>query len=66
MYVDVRPNGVRCVLEGSGHGSVSTMFFDDAGTLVVHRLHREPLAARGIDTGEVRFDFARTISYVRR
>jgi hypothetical protein len=66
VYVDIRPNGVRCVLAGSGHDTVSTMFFDDAGTLVVHRLHREPLAARGIDTGEVRFDFARTISYGRR
>jgi hypothetical protein len=66
VYVDVRPNGVRCVLEGSGHDSVSTMFFDDAGTLVVHRLHREAIAARGIDTGEVRFDFARTVAYVRR
>jgi hypothetical protein len=45
---------------------VSTLFLDDAGTLVVHRLRREPLSARGIDSGEVRFDFARTIAYVRR
>jgi hypothetical protein len=68
VYVDVRPNGVRCVLDSAaaGHGSVSTLFFDDAGTLVVHRLRREPLSARGIDSGEVRFDFARTIAYVRR
>jgi len=68
VYVDVRPNGVRCVLDGAtaGHGSVSTLFFDDAGTLVVHRLRREPLSAQGIDSGEVRFDFARTIAYVRR
>jgi len=66
VYVDVRPNGVRCVLEGGGHGSVSTLLFDDAGTLVVHRLRREALSARGIDSGEVRFDFARTVAYVRR
>ena len=66
VYVDVRPNGVRCVLDGSGRGSVSTLFFDDAGTLVVHRLRREALSARGIDSGEVRFDFARTVAYVRR
>jgi hypothetical protein len=67
IYVDVRPNGVRCVLEQSaGRGSVSTLFLDDAGTLVVHRLRREPLLARGIDSGEVRFDFARTVTYVRR
>jgi hypothetical protein len=68
VYVDVRPNGVRCVLDGAtaGHGSVSTLFLDEAGTLVLHRLRREPLSARGIDSGEVRFDFARTIAYVRR
>jgi hypothetical protein len=66
VYVDVRPNGVRCVLDGSGHGAVSTLFLDDEGTLVVHRLRREPLTARGIDSGEVRFDFARTVAYVRR
>jgi hypothetical protein len=66
VYVDVRPNGVRCVLDGSGHGSVSTMFLDDAGTLVVHRLRREPLRANGIDAGEIRFDFARALAYVRR
>jgi hypothetical protein len=66
VYVDVRPNGVRCVLDGAGHGTVATAFFDDAGTLVVHRLHRETLRARGIDGGEVRFDFARSLPYVRR
>lgn len=67
VYVDIRPNGVRCVLDGAtaSHGSVSTLFFDDAGTLVVHRLRRQPLSARGIDSGEVRFDFARTIAYRR-
>ena len=66
VYVDIRPNGVRCVLDGSGHGTVSTLFLDDDGTLVVHRVRREPLVARGIDSGEVRFDFARTVAYVRR
>jgi hypothetical protein len=67
IYVDVRPNGVRCVLDSAaGHGIVSTVFLDDTGTLVVHRLRREPLSARGIDSGEVRFDFARTVAYVRR
>jgi hypothetical protein len=66
VYVDVRPNGVRCVFGNVGHAAVSTLFFDDAGTLVVHRLHREPLHAPGIDSGEVRFDFARAVAYVRR
>jgi hypothetical protein len=66
VYVDVRPNGVRCVLDESGHAAVSAVFFDDAGTLVVHRLHREGLRARGVDSGEVRFDFARSVAYARR
>ncbi len=66
VYVDVRPSGVRCLLQGGGRGSVPTVFFDDAGTLTVHRVHREPLRAHGIDSGEVRFDFARMIAYVRR
>jgi hypothetical protein len=66
VYVDVRPNGVRCVFGNTGHAAVSTLFFDETGTLVVHRLHREALRAPGIDSGEVRFDFARSVAYVRR
>ncbi|HEY8039597.1 MAG TPA: hypothetical protein VIF15_07375 [Polyangiaceae bacterium] len=66
VYVDVRPSGVRCVLDGAGHGALSTLLLDDAGTLVVHRLHREPLRARGVDSGEIRFDFARAVAYTRR
>jgi len=65
VYVDVRPSGVRCVLDAGGRSSVSTLLLDDAGTLVVHRLHREPLRVPGVDTGEIRFDFARTVSYLR-
>lgn len=66
VYVDIRPNGVRCVFSNSGHAAVSTLFFDETGTLVVHYLHREPLRAVGIDSGEVRFDFARSVVYTRR
>jgi hypothetical protein len=33
--------------------------------LAVHRLHREAFSARGVDPGEVRFDFARVVSFVR-
>jgi hypothetical protein len=66
VYVDVRPHGVRCVYGDVGHAAVPTLFFDDAGTLVVHRLHREQLRGRGIDSGEIRFDFARAIAYARR
>jgi hypothetical protein len=66
VYVDIRPQGVRCAFGNVGHGAISTLFFDDTGTLVVHRLRREPLRATGIDSGEVRFDFARTVAYLRR
>jgi hypothetical protein len=66
VYVDVRPSGVRCALGDTGTGSVSTLLLDDEGTLIIHRLHRESLRTRGIDSGEVRFDFARTVGYVRR
>jgi hypothetical protein len=65
IYVDVRPSNVRCLLDGAGHGTLPSVFLDDAGTLSLHRLHREPLRARGIDSGEIRFDFARSIAYVR-
>jgi hypothetical protein len=35
------------------------------GTVVIHRVHRETFRARGLDSGEVRFDFARSIAYRR-
>lgn len=65
LYVDARPNGVRCVFDNVGHAAVSTALMGSAGTIVVHRLHRETLRAPGIDSGEVRFDFARAVGYVR-
>jgi hypothetical protein len=69
-YLDVRPVGVRCTLGTFGgevaRAIVSTLLLDDAGTLVVHRLHREALRAQSIESGEIRFDFARTLAYVRR
>ncbi len=68
VYVDVRPeqtDSVRCTLGDGGTGSIPALLLDEAGTLLVHRLHREALRARGIDAGEVRFDFARTVTYVR-
>jgi hypothetical protein len=78
VYADVQPSAVRCVLEGTSgsptrgggtglvHAGLSTSLMDDAGTIVVHRLHREPLHIRGLEGGEVRFDFARTVAYSRR
>jgi len=66
VYVDLRPSGVRCAFEDVGLAAVSTLYLDGAGTLVVHRLRRERVSSPGIDSTEVRFDFARTVSYVRR
>jgi acyl-coenzyme A thioesterase PaaI-like protein len=73
VFTDVQPAGVRCVFSGDqatrgdglAHGTVSTSLLDEAGTLVVHRLRREPMVAPGIADGEVRFDFARSVPYVR-
>jgi hypothetical protein len=65
LYMDARPDSVRCVFDNVGHASVSTMLLGNAGTVIVHRLHRDPLRAPGIDSGEVRFDFARAGSYLR-
>jgi hypothetical protein len=66
VYVDVRPNGVRCVFGGGGRSSLPTALLDDAGTLLVHRLRREALRVPGTDSGEIRFDFARTVAYTRK
>jgi hypothetical protein len=65
VYVDVRPNAVRCVFGNVGHAALSTALLDETGTLIVHRLHREALRAPGIDSGEIRFDFARSVAYIR-
>src|SRR4029077_15627219 len=65
VYVDARPDGIRCLFENVGHAAVSTVLLGAGGTVVVHRLRREPLRAPGVDSGEVRFDFARAVGYVR-
>jgi hypothetical protein len=72
VYVDVAPGRVRCLLGEAGRDGVeratipASMLADAGGALVVHRVHRESLPAHGIDSGEIRFDFARSSSYVRR
>jgi hypothetical protein len=72
VYVDVSPSGqpgtnnVRCLFEDIGHAVIgATALTSDDGTLTVHRLHRETFQAAGIDAGEIRFDFARTVSFRR-
>lgn len=71
VYVDVTAargrEGVRCAFADTGRASLAaSAFLLDEGTIAVHRLHREKFAARGIEPGELRFDFARVATYARR
>jgi hypothetical protein len=73
LYVDVQPSAIRCALDSGQHSAdaagkatLPTSLVDDSGTLIVHRMHRESLAARGLEGGEVRFDFSRSVAYQRR
>jgi hypothetical protein len=68
----LRTGVTRCAFTDSGHGVLQpSSIVADEGTLAVHRVHRERFAAadgraRGIESGEIRFDFARVVSYHRR
>jgi hypothetical protein len=77
VYVDVgssvlRAGVTRCAFADAGHGVIqASSIAADEGTLSIHRVHRERFAAgdgrtRGIDSGEIRFDFARVVSFHRR
>lgn len=73
LYLDVQPAGFRCALaegaalaDGRVRAVVPATMIDESGSIVVHRVHREALVARGIEGGEVRFDFSRSVPYVRR
>jgi hypothetical protein len=75
LYVEVQPAGARCTLgtaangASAGHASITTSLLDDSGSVVVHRIHAQPLDAlpqRGVDGGELRFDFARVVAYARQ
>jgi hypothetical protein len=77
LYIEVQPAGFRCTLEDTAgqvgsqageatHASVPASLVDDSGTLVLHRVHREALSARGLEGGEIRFDFSRAVAYARR
>jgi hypothetical protein len=77
VYVDVTagsgdgssdPTALRCAFADSGHAELPAQAWAalggaTSGELTLHRLHREQLQATGIGTGEVRFDFARQISF---
>jgi hypothetical protein len=73
IYVDVQPAGVRCTL-GDGQGApdadagrstLPASLLGAEGTLTVHRLHRETTRGGSVES-DVRFDFARSLSYARR
>ena len=73
VYVDVASKDVgtpvmRCLFTDTGKASLASAAFGtvDEGTLSVHRLHREGFRVRGLESGEVRFDFARAVAFSRR
>jgi hypothetical protein len=72
LYVDVTSPGgpgLRCAFaDASGRAVVGASVLGGVqeGTLGVHRLHRERFVTRGIDAGELRFDFARMVAFSRR
>ena len=73
VYVDIAANDtttpvVRCLFTDAGHATLASTAFGaiDEGTVSVHRLHRESFRARGLDSGEIRFDFARAVAFTRR
>ncbi len=63
IYVDV--SGTRCSFADDGHAVIPASVLAEEGTLSIHRVRREKLSIPGLDGGEVRFDFARTIAYRR-
>jgi hypothetical protein len=50
----------------SGHGGETTQVEMSHGMIVVHRVHREAFQVGGIDSGVIRFDFARAAEFTRR
>jgi hypothetical protein len=73
VYVDIASSDaatpiVRCLFSDAGRATIPAAAWGtiDAGTLSVHRLHREPFRARGLEGGEIRFDFARATPFTRR
>lgn len=63
IYVDVGSS--RCSFADDGHASIPSAAFADDGIVTVHRVRREKLSIPGLDSGELRFDFARAVAYRR-
>src|SRR5271170_7502907 len=72
VYVDLGATSTafttRCLFDDGGHATLLPSAFGalEDGTIAIHRLHRESFRAHGVDPGEVRFDFARVVSFARR
>ncbi len=67
IYVDLASTGdgggrVRCTFGDVGSAVIpqASLPFGAAQTIAVHRVHRQPLVAAGLDGGEMRFDLATT------
>lgn len=70
VYIDVSAAQtvvLRCASSDLGRFVVPTAMLAglDEGAVSVHRVHREPFRARGIEPGEVRFDLARVVAFRR-
>jgi hypothetical protein len=74
VYVDVsgQPDvgaqtAARCLFSDVGRATLTPAAFGEMtnGTIAIHRLHREPFRVKGVDAGEVRFDFARVVAFTR-
>ena len=69
VYVDVLGASsrlvARCTTLDVGHMVVPLGVVIDDGQLAVHRMHRESFRAKGIETGEIRFDVSRIVTFRR-
>jgi hypothetical protein len=66
VYVDLATDAgaQRCAFaDAAGRASLA---IQESGSVAVHRLRRERVSLRGFETAEVRFDFARTGSVLRK
>ncbi len=71
VYVDVAGSApsalaARCLFPDTGAATLPAALFEPEGTLTLHRLHHEPFHVKGVAAGDIRFDFARTVSFTRR
>jgi hypothetical protein len=60
------PSTMRCAFADVGRATIPASAFGAQGVVTLHRIHREPFVTAGVDRGEIRFDFARSITYKHR